>query len=141
LCPLGPLCPFVSAPPGPDSLPSPPRAQQGALLWTYEGLTQHLGLLLSARSGFWTPERRRSTDFYDESLFLWLDVDTLLRERSAGKVTLDDFCRQFHGGADSGPAVVPYGREESVRKPQRPAKTTGKASLDVESHPARAPSP
>jgi len=30
-------------------------------------------------------------------------------------VTLDDFCRQFHGGADSGPAVVPYDREEIVK--------------------------
>jgi predicted metalloprotease with PDZ domain len=28
---------------------------QGELLWVYEGLTQYLGTLLSARSGLWTP--------------------------------------------------------------------------------------
>ncbi len=29
------------------------------LLWVYEGLTQHLGLILCARSGLWTPEQYR----------------------------------------------------------------------------------
>jgi predicted metalloprotease with PDZ domain len=29
------------------------------LLWVYEGLTQHLGLVLCARSGLWTPEQYR----------------------------------------------------------------------------------
>jgi predicted metalloprotease with PDZ domain len=131
---------------------------QGALLWVYEGLTEHLGLVLPARAGLWTPEYyreevaslaatleartgrnwrplgdtavgaqmlygsprdgqalRRGTDFYDESVFLWLDVDTLLREKSGGKLTLDDFCHRFHGGADSPPAVVPYDRDELVK--------------------------
>jgi predicted metalloprotease with PDZ domain len=31
----------------------------GDLLWIYEGLTQYLGALLSARSGIWTPEYYR----------------------------------------------------------------------------------
>lgn len=134
------------------------RPMQGALLWVYEGLTEHLGYVLPARAGFWTPEyyreqvaaiaagldaetgrqwrplhdttvaaqilysspgdgraRRRSTDFYDESIFLWLDVDTLLRERSHGKVTLDDFCRRFYGGANSGPTLVPYTRDDIIK--------------------------
>src|SRR5208337_2020403 len=30
---------------------------KGELLWVYEGLTQYLGVMLAARSGFWTPER------------------------------------------------------------------------------------
>jgi predicted metalloprotease with PDZ domain len=143
----------------PEALLSPDfqSPMRGELLWVYEGLTQHLGILLPARAGFWTPEyyrehvaaiaatldtrsgrawrpladtavaaqtlfgtprdgraRRRATDFYDESVFLWLDVDTILRERSQGRVTLDDFCRRFHGGADSGPAVVPYNRDDLV---------------------------
>src|SRR6185295_8230119 len=122
------------------------RPMDGSLLWVYEGLTEHLGYLLPARAGLWTPEyyreqiaaiaatldtetgrdwrplgdtavaaqmlygtprdgraRRRGVDFYDESVFLWLDVDTLLREHSKGKVTLDDFCHRFHGGKNSGP--------------------------------------
>jgi len=32
---------------------------QGDLLWVYEGLTQYLGHVLSARSGLWTAERYR----------------------------------------------------------------------------------
>ncbi len=58
--------------------------------------------------------RRRGTDFYEESTFLWLDVDTLLRERSGGKVTLDDFCHRFHGGANSEAAVKPYLRQQVI---------------------------
>jgi predicted metalloprotease with PDZ domain len=59
--------------------------------------------------------RRRGTDFYEESIFLWLDVDTILRERSKGRVTLDDFCRRFYGGANSGPVVAPYTRDDVVK--------------------------
>jgi predicted metalloprotease with PDZ domain len=144
----------------PAGLLSPDYLQpmQGALLWVYEGLTEHLGLVLPARAGLWTPEyyreslaaiaaeldartgrdwrplgdtavaaqilystpadgraRRRSTDFYEESVFLWIDVDTLLREHSKGKVTLDDFCRRFYGGASGAPSVIPYGREDVVK--------------------------
>jgi predicted metalloprotease with PDZ domain len=31
----------------------------GDLLWVYEGLTQYLGTVLAARSGFWSPEQYR----------------------------------------------------------------------------------
>jgi predicted metalloprotease with PDZ domain len=144
----------------PEGLLSPDfqRPMRGALLWVYEGLTEHLGLLLPTRAGLWTPDyyreqvaaiaagldartgrnwrplgdtavaaqilygtpsdgraQRRSTDFYEESIFLWLDVDTLLREKSHGKVTLDDFCHRFHGGANSGPKLAPYTREDVVK--------------------------
>ncbi|HEV2133251.1 MAG TPA: M61 family peptidase [Terracidiphilus sp.] len=34
-------------------------AQQGALLWVYEGMTQYLGYVLAARSGFETPAQFR----------------------------------------------------------------------------------
>src|SRR4029078_3354961 len=32
------------------------QPMQGELLWVYEGLTQYLGTILPARSGWWTPE-------------------------------------------------------------------------------------
>jgi predicted metalloprotease with PDZ domain len=32
---------------------------KGDLLWVYEGLTQYYGVMLTARSGFWTPEKLR----------------------------------------------------------------------------------
>ena len=58
---------------------------------------------------------RRGTDFYSESDLVWLDVDTLLREKSGGSRSLDDFCRKFHGGESSGPKVVPYGLDDVVK--------------------------
>jgi predicted metalloprotease with PDZ domain len=51
---------------------------------------------------------RRGTDFYDEGWLLWLDADTLIRQLTSGKQSLDDFCRRFHGGTSGSPAVKPY---------------------------------
>jgi predicted metalloprotease with PDZ domain len=45
---------------------------------------------------------QRFQDYYDEGSLVWLDVDTLLRSRTQGKRSLDDFARQFFaGGADT----------------------------------------
>ncbi len=52
--------------------------------------------------------RRRGTDFYDEGALLWLDVDTLIREKSGGKKSLDDFCQAFFGGKNGPPEVKAY---------------------------------
>lgn len=51
---------------------------------------------------------RRSVDFYDASDFLWLNVDTQLRTRSGGKVSLDDYVKRFYAGAGGAPALKPY---------------------------------
>lgn len=37
----------------------------------------------------------RSADDYPEGELIWLDVDTLIRERSHGRRSLDDFARAF----------------------------------------------
>jgi predicted metalloprotease with PDZ domain len=39
--------------------PNYQEPMKGELLWVYEGLTQYLGNLLSARSGIWTPQQYR----------------------------------------------------------------------------------
>jgi len=44
---------------------------------------------------------QRSEDYYSEGQLLWLAVDTLIRELSAGQKSLDDFARVFFG-IDSG---------------------------------------
>jgi predicted metalloprotease with PDZ domain len=51
---------------------------------------------------------RRSTDFYNEGLLMWLEADALIRQRSRGAASLDDFCRRFHGGDGRVPEVRPY---------------------------------
>jgi predicted metalloprotease with PDZ domain len=124
------------------------QTMQDDLLWVYEGLTEYLGDVLTARSGLWTPEQfradlarvaasidyrrgrtwrnledtadsaallyyspeeweswRRGTDFYDEGELDWLWVDSIIRQQSGGKKSLDDFCKLFHG-APSTPAMV-----------------------------------
>jgi predicted metalloprotease with PDZ domain len=131
---------------------------RGELLWVYEGLTEYLGMVLSARSGLASPEdsrdqwadvaawlqtrqgrdwrpladtaiaapisytqarewqaRTRGVDFYDESAMLWLEADTLIRSRSGGAKSLDDFCRLFYGPPSTGPAVVPYEFDDVVK--------------------------
>ena len=51
---------------------------------------------------------RRGVDFYDEGLLIWLEADATIREKSGGQKSLDDFCRAFHGGQNSGPELKPY---------------------------------
>jgi predicted metalloprotease with PDZ domain len=130
----------------------------GELLWVYEGLTEYLGMVLSARSGLattadsrdnwanvaawlqtrrgrdWRPladtaiaaqisytqasqwrARTRATDFYDESAMLWLEADTLIRSRTQGAKSLDDFCRLFYGPPSTGPRVLAYTFEDVVK--------------------------
>ena len=43
---------------------------------------------------------QRSEDYYSEGQLIWLDVDTLIREKSAGKKSLDDFAKAFFGVND-----------------------------------------
>jgi predicted metalloprotease with PDZ domain len=57
---------------------------------------------------------RRSADYYDESVLIWLEADSILRKASAGKRTLDDFIRRFHGGQSGAPQVVPYTFDDVV---------------------------
>lgn len=55
----------------------------------------------------WTAYRR-ALDYYDESMLIWLEADAILRTRSGGARSLDDFCREFFGGPSTPPQVVPY---------------------------------
>jgi len=69
-------------------------------------------LLYSAREAGST--WRRPVDYYEESELIWLDADTLIREKTAGKKSLDDFCRAFHGGESGAPKLIPYTLEDVV---------------------------
>lgn len=57
---------------------------------------------------------RRGVDFYDESNFIWLEADTIIRRETGGKRSLDDFCRRFHGGENTAPKIVPYNFDDVV---------------------------
>ncbi len=58
---------------------------------------------------------RRGEDYYTEGALIWLDADTLIRERTHGRKSLDDFARAFFGGsADTPPAVIGYTRRDII---------------------------
>lgn len=58
---------------------------------------------------------QRGADYYDEAALAWLDVDTLIRERSAGRKSLDDFARAFFGVEDGRVAPLTYTFDDVVR--------------------------
>jgi predicted metalloprotease with PDZ domain len=47
---------------------------------------------------------QRSEDYYSEGQLVWLDADTLIREKTGGKKSLDDFAKAFFG-VDNGSYV------------------------------------
>ena len=51
---------------------------------------------------------QRFEDYYSEASLIWLDADTLIRERSQGKRSLDDFARAFFGINDGSLTTVTY---------------------------------
>jgi predicted metalloprotease with PDZ domain len=57
---------------------------------------------------------RRGTDFYDESILLWLEADSIIRQKTNGRASLDDFIRAFHGGNTGMVEVKPYTYDELV---------------------------
>jgi predicted metalloprotease with PDZ domain len=67
--------------------------------------------VLRTVDGGWS-SLRRSQDYYDEGALIWLRADTLIREQSQGRLSLDDFMRSFFGQRDTDPIVVPYTRED-----------------------------
>lgn len=143
----------------PKGLATPDYQQpmEGDLLWVYEGLTQYLGEILTARSGLWTKQQfldeaaetaaalnhtpgrswrplqdtadaaqilygaaaefenwRRAVDYYPEGFLIWLDVDTVIRQKTNGQKSMTDFCHLFHGGQSGPPIVVPYTFDDIV---------------------------
>jgi predicted metalloprotease with PDZ domain len=127
------------------------QTMQDDLLWVYEGLTEYLGDVLTARSGLWTPQEyrdelarsaamldhrpgrtwrnlqdtadaaallyytpkewdswRRGVDYYDEGELDWLWADSIIRQQTGGKKSIDDFCKLFHGAPSTPPMVKTY---------------------------------
>jgi predicted metalloprotease with PDZ domain len=56
----------------------------------------------------------RSEDYYSEGQLLWLDADTLIRERSGGRKSLDDFAQTFFGMNNGSYIPLTYTFEDLV---------------------------
>ncbi len=57
---------------------------------------------------------RRSVDFYPEGSLIWLEADVIIRGRSGGARSLDDFCRRFFGGVSGPPELKTYTLDDVV---------------------------
>lgn len=58
----------------------------------------------------------RSEDYYTEGALFWLEVDQILRERSAGKRSIDDFARLFFGMNPGDYGQLTYEVDEIITK-------------------------
>jgi predicted metalloprotease with PDZ domain len=57
---------------------------------------------------------QRSEDYYREGMMIWLDADTLIREQSGGKRSLDDFAKAFFGIDDGRIDALTYTFDDVV---------------------------
>lgn len=57
----------------------------------------------------------RYMDYYEEGALIWLEVDTLIRERSNGRRSLDDFAASFFSINDGSRVTVTYTFDDVVR--------------------------
>jgi predicted metalloprotease with PDZ domain len=55
---------------------------------------------------------QRSEDYYSEGQLIWLEADTLIRERSQGQRSLDDFAKAFFGVNDGDWGQLTYTRAD-----------------------------
>jgi predicted metalloprotease with PDZ domain len=58
---------------------------------------------------------QRFEDYYREGALIWLDADTLIRELSHGRRSLDDFAHAFFGVDDGSFVTVTYGFDDIVK--------------------------
>ncbi len=57
---------------------------------------------------------QRNEDYYNEGLLIWLDADTLIRERTRGRSSLDDVARAFFGIDDGSWVPSTYTRDDVI---------------------------
>jgi predicted metalloprotease with PDZ domain len=70
-------------------------------------------IFLARRPQAWAAWQRNE-DYYSEGMLIWLEADTLIRERSGGRRSLDDFARAFFSG-DGRAYVKTYTFDEIVQ--------------------------
>ncbi|HEY6578189.1 MAG TPA: hypothetical protein VIY09_02620, partial [Rhizomicrobium sp.] len=58
---------------------------------------------------------QRSEDYYGQGELIWLDADTLIRAKTGGKKSLDDFARAFFGVDNGSYVTLTYTFDDIVR--------------------------
>jgi predicted metalloprotease with PDZ domain len=75
----------------------------------------------------WLSEQR-DEDYYVEGQLIWLDADTLIREKTNGRKGLDDFAKAFFGTHDGEFNEAPYTFDDVVAALNGVSRTTGRPS-------------
>jgi predicted metalloprotease with PDZ domain len=88
-------------------------AQQGRE-WRALQDTVNQNLLGYRSSTPWSTWSRTGGDYYREALLMWLDADTLIREATRDRRSLDDFARAFFGIEDGVWEPRPYTFDDVV---------------------------
>lgn len=71
--------------------------------------------LISARKPLsWGSWQRTMFDPYEKGEVIWLEADTIIRQQSGGKRSLDDFAHAFFSGNDAGNVTSTYTFEDIV---------------------------
>ena len=71
--------------------------------------------ILSDRGPKSWPSWQRSEDYYDEGALMWLDADTLIREKTGGRKSLDDFAKAFFSMDDLSYLPLTYTFDDVVK--------------------------
>ena len=116
------LADALDVPLGPEPVPVAPRlhAQEIDLYYSMEKYWKNLRQLMLSVFRWQGVEEIAAEEMAalpgmnEGSVLLWLEADAMIREKSGGKRSLDDFLRRFHGGENSGAQVVPYTYDELV---------------------------
>ncbi len=71
--------------------------------------------IIAERAGQSWGNYQGSEEYYDQGLLIWLDADTLIRQGTKGKKSLDDFARAFFGVNNGAWGEVTYGFDDVVK--------------------------
>ena len=89
---------------------------------------------MRARSEHWA-NLRRNQDYYDEGALFWMEADAIIREKSDGKRSLDDFCRAFFAVRSAGRRkVVPFDLDEIVESLEAQAEYDWRGLIERRIH-------
>ena len=86
---------------------------QGGRTWRPLADTTEDPLVAARRPKGWA-SWQRGEDYYNEGMLIWLDADSLIREKSGGTRSLDDFARAFFGINDRDWGEVTYTFDDVV---------------------------
>jgi predicted metalloprotease with PDZ domain len=71
--------------------------------------------VISARRPKGWSNWQRSEDYYNEGLMVWMEVDAMLRQKSGGTKSIDDFARAFFGVRDGDYGELTYTIEDVAK--------------------------